>query len=124
MECLQCGWCCKNYVRINPSRDDLEKWIRNSRTDILRVFVIRLDDNTLIRGSGLTREQVPSVVFADMIDPVTGEFFDRCPFLIQEDEGYRCSIHALKPEDCSRYRPWEWGDRGLQEQCPVVHAIR
>lgn len=72
--CRQCGRCCRKYgeaVRAGP--EDLERWRKEKREDILEHFGSG-------RGSG-----------------------EKCPFLRKRGSSFVCAIHKTRPEVCREY---------------------
>ena len=83
-DCNSCGRCCEIYGAnsLSASDEDIERW-ETYRPDIARLVV----DGKL------------------WIDPETGDYFDRCPWLTRSADGSRftCDIYADRPEDCRHY---------------------
>jgi len=82
--CRGCGICCDLYGhRLRATREDLERWNREGRADLLA----RVGEDQRI-----------------WCDPLTGEPLPDCPFLERTGpEEARCRIHETKPEVCRRY---------------------
>jgi len=99
-ECTQCGKCCTNpsYMgTLQASGDDVKRWIREGRTDILEWASI------------LGRGDDP---WADLwISPVTGKEAHRCPFVrkLPGQNRYTCRIYETRPQVCRDYTPWAPG---------------
>lgn len=89
-ECTRCGKCCLKYD-ISPSGEDVKRWIREKRWDILEHVMILGDDDD---------------PWGDIVGPTS-----RCPFL-RKDNGkntYKCRIHETRPQVCRDYEPWAEG---------------
>lgn len=91
--CLRCGSCCAHLGdaargRICP--EQMRDWEEAGLTRILH----------LVR-----RVERPAYVFYEAwVNPHTGEFFKRCPWLVKLPEGGRgCAIHEHKPLKCRAY---------------------
>lgn len=88
--CTQCGRCCTNAKfmgSMQASPEDLARWKREQRYDILQ-YACQL-------GS-----------FADLwISPRTGEELSRCPFVRKRRNKpiYDCTIYDTRPEVCREY---------------------
>lgn len=123
--CLRCGRCCRYGPSINANTDDLTRWIQEGRSDILKFFEAYLADGTYVNGIELLPIQpTPTVLWTDMINPETGDYYHDCPFLRPLSENtYYCLIHETRPAICVRFRPWEWGEKGRFFACPVVDEI-
>lgn len=91
--CLQCGHCCRTLgdaFATSADTEDVDRWEREGRFDILQWVDLRLRD----------------VGMMDLwIDPTTGEEVVRCPWLrkVPREDRYRCRIHATKPRHCREY---------------------
>lgn len=91
-ECQQCGECCKKYAgTLKASVEDIERWKREGREDILEyVYVFEFDG--IIIGGDL------------WFDPKTGEeIIGTCPFLKKSKGKFICLIHDTKPTVCKEY---------------------
>ncbi len=124
--CQRCGRCCRYGPSINANKADLERWVAGNRTDILRFFEAYCTDGTYVScASFSTAETLSGVLWTDMINPETGDYYKDCPFLNPLPEGkWYCSIYETRPSICIRFRPWEWGERGVFFDCPVVSRLR
>lgn len=82
--CRSCGACCEAYGdALAAEAPDLARWAREGRADLLA----RVGE-----GGAL------------WVDPATGEYQDRCPFLVADGPERRlCAIHATKPDMCRAY---------------------
>jgi Fe-S-cluster containining protein len=99
-DCTRCGKCCTNpsYMgSLQATSEDVRRWIREGRGDILEWVAILGD------------EENP---FADLwISETTGEEALRCPF-VRKDRNrptYRCAIYETRPQVCRDYIPWAPG---------------
>ncbi|PKL60195.1 MAG: hypothetical protein CVV33_03900, partial [Methanomicrobiales archaeon HGW-Methanomicrobiales-4] len=123
--CLRCGKCCRYGPSINASHEDLIRWIRDERPDILHFFEAYCSDGTYVNCTELINTNAIScVLWTDMINPKTGDYYTDCPFLrSSEGDTWFCAIHLTRPAICVRFRPWEWGVKGLFFACPLVDKI-
>jgi Fe-S-cluster containining protein len=121
-ECLRCGRCCRYGWSVNARRSDLLRWLSEGRKDILRFFEAYLMNGEYVNCSSLSKpEEAYQVLWTDMIDPTTEDYYTDCPFLTEMDNNqYACSIQDTKPEICTRFRPWQWDERGKEYPCPAV----
>ncbi len=82
--CNSCGKCCEAYGggRLSASDEDFERW-ETYRPDIARYA----QDGKI------------------WIDPATGEYLARCPWLRKSPDGreFTCDIYDDRPEDCRHY---------------------
>lgn len=83
--CNSCGRCCEIYggSGLSASAEDIAGW-ETHRPDIARY----------VRDGKL------------WIDPSTGDYFDRCPWLEQSGgaaKTFVCAIYDDRPEDCRHY---------------------
>ncbi|MBT3296843.1 MAG: hypothetical protein HN919_18470 [Verrucomicrobia bacterium] len=93
-KCKQCGHCCLNLNAFATcaSEEDVERWAREGRDDILEwVVPVALGDVI--------------VAYDVWLDPETGEDVDRCPWLqrLPGTRKYVCGIHDVKPDICKDY---------------------
>jgi len=88
--CKKCGKCCFKYFKsIKATPDDIERWKRQGRTDILKYVLDEPID-------------VESYLDNSMIEMFLDE--DICPFLKEVKSGiFHCMIHDTKPSFCSNY---------------------
>lgn len=107
--CVQCGRCCKIYGdRISPTITDLYLWMVNGKKEILRYFTAFYHDGTCKNCASLEPADLGDFVSVEMRDPDSNEYLTVCPFLRRVTETkYICSIHAIKPEMCCNFMPWE-----------------
>lgn len=120
--CLRCGRCCRYGRSINASSEDLVRWIREDRSDILRYFEAFCSDDSYVNCGRIPgAEFLSRVLWTDMINPDSGDYYTDCPFLVSSDEDtWFCQIHETRPAICVRFRPWEWGEKGRFFACPLV----
>lgn len=82
--CNSCGKCCETAGNggLSASREEIEWW-EDHRPDIFRY----------VDGDRI------------WVDPATGEYFPRCPWLQgPADSGeFSCEIYDDRPEDCRHY---------------------
>ena len=93
-KCRRCGHCCLNLNAFATcaSEEDVERWAREGRDDILEwVVPVALGDVV--------------VAYDVWLDPETGEDVDRCPWLqkLPDADQYSCRIQDTKPELCRDY---------------------
>jgi Fe-S-cluster containining protein len=123
-ECDQCGSCCRaSSATVWASSGDVVRWLRERRQDIIRHFAMQLPDGSRLNALAVILDAPNTHERVFMRSPVTGEPYERCPFLEQDGSKSRCGIHATKPERCRGYRPWEWvpdAKSGTDFNCPVV----
>lgn len=83
-QCNSCGKCCETAGNggLSASAEEISWW-QAHRPDIARFAI----DGRI------------------WIDPVTGEYFARCPWLQVSADGKKttCDIYADRPEDCRHY---------------------
>ena len=83
--CNSCGKCCKAWGGsggLSASAEEIDWW-ETYRPDIARY----------VDGEKI------------WIDPATGDYFARCPWLQKspDGKGYTCDIYDVRPEDCRIY---------------------
>jgi len=83
-DCNSCGKCCVRYGNggLSASAEEIDWW-ETYRPDIARY----VQDEKI------------------WVDPATGEYFDRCPWLRTSPDGekFTCDIYDDRPEDCRHY---------------------
>jgi uncharacterized protein len=87
--CTNCGKCCTNpsfMGTLTATVDDVKRWRREGRRDILR-----FED-----GGDL------------WVDRETGDERSRCPFVrkVRGQNRYLCTIYETRPQVCRDYVPW------------------
>ncbi|HNY64940.1 MAG TPA: YkgJ family cysteine cluster protein [Deltaproteobacteria bacterium] len=96
-ECARCGKCCLADMIAYVTPDDMERWVREDRKDILHII-----------------ENEQAVWLGDhFISCRTGRPIHGCPFLEMEGRVTSCSIHSTRPGVCRNYQP------GASEICPL-----
>jgi Fe-S-cluster containining protein len=91
--CRQCGQCCRDLdYRNEVTADDVERWRRAGRLDILKWV------GTARRSDGRCAYQI-------WVVPGTNRFAEKCPFLKFRSTGnhWSCRIHDIKPAICRNY---------------------
>jgi Fe-S-cluster containining protein len=82
--CNSCGKCCETAGNggLSATADEIDHW-ETYRPDIAQY----------VQGSRI------------WVDPATGEYFARCPFLQKLPDGKKtvCEIYEDRPEDCRHY---------------------
>ena len=82
--CNSCGKCCETAGNggLSASAEEIDWW-ETHRPDIFRY----VQDEKI------------------WVDPATGEYFARCPWLQKSPDGkkFTCDIYADRPEDCRHY---------------------
>jgi Fe-S-cluster containining protein len=92
--CKRCGTCCTNYIKLFATKDDIYRWKKKGRDDILNRVRIRYDHTGAIIAGDI------------WFNPRMGEkIIKRCPFLrkIRKTDKYACLIYETRPEICKRY---------------------
>jgi len=93
-KCIQCGKCCFMYGCMIPaSDDDLARWKKQGRQDILDMAMIARDPKT------------NRIIAAELWwDRSTGREFVYCPWIKKKKDGkVYCQIHDTKPQYCRDY---------------------
>jgi len=105
--CTQCGRCCTNanfMGSMQASREDVARWRREKRDDILQYAYVY----DYKAGSIGDTYDFP---FADLwLSPRTGHELERCPFVrkVRGQDRYTCTIYDTRPQACRDY-PWHVG---------------
>ena len=81
--CKQCGKCCESYSRIPIAPSDRQRWLRESRIDIIS----KIDP---LDGDG-------------WFNPRTGENYLRCPWRRKKDGKTFCRLQNTKPIGCKGF---------------------
>ena len=92
--CLRCGTCCMADMIADADAEDLERWRREGRDDILRRY----------RDACWVGDHFMSVT--------TGMAIHDCPFLDFQDGLFTCTIYETRPRVCREFTP------GSSEICP------
>lgn len=96
IECQRCGRCCLADFRAYVTDDDIQRWKREQRRDILHILT---GESTFWQGDRL--------VSADSGKPRRG-----CPFFDFDAEQFGCAIYDTRPAACRKYAA------GSSELCP------
>ena len=99
MECLRCGSCCHVDMFAYITPDDIRRWEREGRHDILEHM----------RDHGITWA-------GDIIVSSAGTRLKSCAFLNWDGASFSCSIYTTRPAVCRDYAP------GSSELCPLHHS--
>ena len=100
--CHHCGKCCFVDFIAYISPEDMERWHREGRQDILDMI-----------------EREHAVWMGDhLVSSENGHYLHGCPFLIWEGRYSLCTIYTTRPRICRRYQP------GSSEICSQfqIHA--
>jgi len=96
VSCRCCGTCCLANLIAYVNDEDLSRWQRENRQDILQIIkhghIVWMGDH--------------------MISADDGHYAQGCPFLAAENQKGLCSIYETRPMVCRAYRP------GSSEICP------
>ncbi len=96
-ECSRCGKCCLADMIAYVTSEDLNRWKKENRQDILHII-----------------ENEQAVWMGDhFISSRTGRPIYGCPFLEVKDGLFTCSIYETRPRVCRDYRP------GSSQICPL-----
>lgn len=87
--CLRCGNCCRGGNLSLIDMQDMEKWEKHNRQDII----------------DKVKELNPVWAGDHFFSAGTGKRFTVCPFLKPEGDFYFCIIYDLRPEVCIRFKP-------------------
>ena len=97
-KCVQCGKCCFMYGCMIPATDeDLARWERQGRRDILEKIRVITDPKT---GKTIAAEC--------WFDPYSKKEYIYCPWIKSNgkegrDRKVKCQIHDTKPQYCIDY---------------------
>ncbi|HNR88918.1 MAG TPA: YkgJ family cysteine cluster protein [Spirochaetota bacterium] len=85
--CVQCGTCCLADMIAYVTDDDLARWKREGRGDIMHVI-----------------ERESAVWMGDhLVSATDGHYIGPCPFLINRGDRYDCAIYETRPQVCRDY---------------------
>jgi len=99
INCKRCGKCCLANFIAYVTNEDLNRWQREGRDDILHVL-----------------EQQNGIWAGDhLISVNNGHSLHGCPFLKGETGYYTCTIYETRPRVCREYVP------GSSELCPQYY---
>ncbi len=96
-DCIQCGKCCHTDFFAYMRPDDLARWQRQGREDILQVI----------------RNESPIWTGDRLISARDGRHLRCCPFLVWEGDRHACSIYETRPRICREFEP------GSSHICPL-----
>ncbi|MDD3846615.1 MAG: YkgJ family cysteine cluster protein [Syntrophorhabdaceae bacterium] len=96
--CRQCGCCCYVDMVIYVTSEDMERWERQGRQDI----IARLRDNRVIWAG-------------DRIVDRSGAKVTNCVYLNWNGKTFFCEIYETRPMVCRNYVP------GSSELCPLYY---
>jgi len=85
-DCQRCGFCCQAHVGMLVSHEDIQRWRREGRDDILRL----IENAEAVFGRGGLGD---------------GAYLSDCPFLIREGDHAACVIYEARPQVCRDFRP-------------------
>ena len=88
-ECRRCGKCCMTDFTAYVTAEDLARWRREGREDILGMVE---QEHTVWAGDRLVSSE-------------SGEDVRGCPFLTWEGDHSTCTIYETRPGVCRRFRP-------------------
>jgi Fe-S-cluster containining protein len=91
--CKQCGQCCLSLdYQDQLNEEDVEKWRRLGRSDILEWV-------------GVFKDKDGVKTYRIWMTPGGRELSDKCPFLVKDPSSkrWKCRIHAIKPGICRQY---------------------
>ncbi len=94
INCKRCGTCCLADMIADADAEDLERWKREGREDILQVY----------RDARWMGDH--------FISATTGMTIHDCPFLNYRDGLFVCGIYEMRPRVCRAFKP------GSSEICP------
>lgn len=101
--CTNCGKCCTNpdfMANLTATREDVLRWRREYRYDILRFCdVTKLPRGGVIGGDLWIDSEAPEDRNPER---------ERCPFVrkMPGTNRYLCRIYETRPQVCRDYVPW------------------
>jgi len=98
MDCRRCGTCCHVDMVAYVTDEDIERWERQGRHDIIE----RLKNNDVMWAG-------------DRIIDKSGAKVTTCVYLKWKDSSYFCEIYDTRPMVCRNYVP------GSSELCPFYY---
>jgi len=104
LACMRCGKCCYAVHVFTAGEDDMERWRKQGKTDIVRVM-----------------ERYMPVWAGDIIvSSLDGKILTTCPFLRNDEKYYTCTIYEDRPNVCRNYLPGssELCSQFKQSSCP------
>jgi Fe-S-cluster containining protein len=148
-ECRRCGNCCSAVKYVTVCHEDVKRWVRQKRADILESLAIdrrrtpllalkkrdipaaRAGARSLLDDAGLRDERVFELLYVTGLlecAVYVGRKAGVCTHLMLEGGYYSCAIQDTKPEVCERF-PYYMGKytdgRLLKEDsfCPSLRQI-
>jgi Fe-S-cluster containining protein len=94
--CRRCGKCCLANFTAYAAPEDLDRWRREQRRDILAMIE---REHAVWMGNHLVSSD-------------NGHYLRGCPFLTWDGDHSLCAIYDSRPRVCRDYRP------GSSEICP------
>ncbi len=89
MECIRCGRCCLADFAAYVKDEDIDRWRRQGRKDILHIL-----------------EQEHGVWQGDyLFSSVSGETLRSCFFIEHDGTVFSCALHETRPITCRNYEP-------------------
>jgi Fe-S-cluster containining protein len=108
--------------------NDLIRWKKTKRTDILKHVNMLVFDNNKLKPVSIMGnewdEDDQIVLCAALWFKADGKSLN-CPFLKWDEDGYECLIYDLRPDDCRQFPFDENGklDKSLATMCPEVRRL-
>ncbi len=100
--CKRCGKCCLADMIAYTEQEDIDRWKREGRKDILHIIE---NEHAIWVGDHL-------------ISSEDGRYIHGCPFLKWEGDLCSCTIYETRPRVCRDYEP------GSSELCPQWQAVK
>lgn len=89
-QCKHCGKCCKKLFGFKATEEDVKRWKKEYRKDILKwVFIFEHEGKFIFADFGVNRK--------------TGYEPTKCPFLEKRQNMFFCKIHDTKPSICKNF---------------------
>ncbi|MFB3926932.1 MAG: YkgJ family cysteine cluster protein [Syntrophales bacterium] len=102
IECRRCGKCCLANLIAYVTDEDIGRWNREGRRDIILILEI---EKGVWAGDRLVSSR-------------DGKNLRGCPFFSCTGQAFSCSIYETRPEVCRNYIP------GSSELCPQFAKSR
>lgn len=99
IHCSRCGNCCHADMTMLANKEDIKRWEKESRHDILKVLT-----------------QYDKVWAGDRIVLSNGRVLKSCPYLRWEGNLAACSIYHTRPRVCRDFTP------GSSPFCPLYNT--
>lgn len=87
--CKRCGKCCLAHLIVYLNDDDIDRWKREKRDDILHII----------------EHNLPVWAGDHLISAGNGRYLYCCPFFEWQGKSGRCSIYETRPRVCREYLP-------------------